>query len=173
MAISLYDACIPAFIQALQATSGVLRKAEAWATERKIDPAVLIEARLAPDMLPLKRQIMIATDNAKGVGARLSQAENPRYEDTETTFEELQARIAKTVAFLKGLDKAAFDGAETRPISVKLGPNTVEWPGGAAYLQTFALANFYFHVAAAYMILRANGLQVGKPDYIGATPPGA
>jgi hypothetical protein len=170
MAISLYDASIPTFIQALGAISGELRKAEAWAAERKIDPAVLMEARLAPDMMPLKRQIMIATDNAKGVGARLAQVENPRYEDTETTFEELQARIAKTIAFLEGLDKAAFEGAETRPISVKLGPNTVDWPNGAAYLQTFAIANFFFHVAAAYMILRSNGLQIGKPDYIGAVP---
>jgi uncharacterized protein len=167
MAISLYDASVPTFIQALQATAGILRKAEAWAAERKIDPSVLIEARLAPNMFPLKRQIQIATDNAKGAAARLAQVTPPRYEDTETSFEELQARIAKTVEFIQGLDKAAFDGAEERPIAIQLGPNKREWPTGAAYLFNFAAANFFFHISAAYMILRHNGLEIGKPDYIG------
>jgi hypothetical protein len=172
MAISLYDASVPTFIQALGAVSAILTKAEAWATERKIDPSVLIEARLAPDMLPLKRQIYIATDNAKGASARLAQADIPRYEDVEVTFPDLQARIAKTIDFLKGLDKAAFEGAETRPIILQLGPNKVEFPGGTEYLFTFALANFFFHIAAAYMILRENGLDIGKRDYIGANPQG-
>ncbi|OJU13483.1 MAG: hypothetical protein BGN86_05000 [Caulobacterales bacterium 68-7] len=168
MAISLYDASIPSYIQALGAASAILKKAETWAAERKIDASVLINARLAPDMLPLKRQIQIATDGAKGVGARLSQSENPRYEDNEETFDDLQARIAKTVAFLKGLDKAAFDGSETRPISLQLGPNKVEFPTGTAYVTGFATANFFFHIAATYMILRENGLDIGKRDYIGA-----
>ncbi len=170
MAISLYDASIPSYIQALKATSVILTKAEAWATERKIDPSVLVNARLAPDMLPLKRQIQIATDGAKGVGARLSQAENPRYEDNEDSFADLQARIAKTVDFLTGLDKAAFEGADERPISLQLGPNKVEFPNGAAYVFTFATANFFFHIAATYLILRENGLDIGKRDYIGGAP---
>jgi hypothetical protein len=167
MPAPLYDASVPLMVRSLKAVSGFLTKAEAWATERKIDPSVLIEARLAPDMHPLRRQIQMSSDAAKGAGARLAQVENPAMADTETTFAELQARLTKTIDFLEGLDPAAFDGAETRPITLKFPNRTVEFADGSAYMFSFAVPNFYFHVTTTYLILRHNGLQLGKMDFLG------
>src|SRR5262249_49984046 len=123
-------------------------------------------ARLYPDMFPLSRQVQIACDTAKGAMARLAGVTNPAHEDTERTFEELKARIAKTVDFVRSVQPAQVEGTEDRDITLKLGPREVTWKG-MQYLLGFALPNFYFHVTTAYDILRHNGVPVGKPDYIG------
>lgn len=156
---------VPLFARTLNALSNVLAKAEAHAAEKKIDPAVLCAARLFPDMFPLTRQVMIATDHAKAVAARLSGTENPKFEDTETTMPELRARIEKTVSFIKGFDDAAFVGAEGRSISFKAGPREYTFTG-ADYLRIWAIPNFYFHATTAYNILRHNGVPLGKSDFL-------
>ncbi|WP_313512544.1 DUF1993 family protein [Pseudomonas sp.] len=166
MSFSMYQASIPVFVRMFGNLSAILDKAAAFAEAKKIDPAVLISARLAVDMLPLSKQIQIASDAAKGAGARLTGSEVPSFADTETTFPELQARIARTVAFLQGLDAAQFDGCETREIVLKLAAGEVALKGDA-YLLHFVLPNFYFHVTTAYAILRHNGLDLGKTDYLG------
>jgi hypothetical protein len=145
----------------------ILEKAEQYAEEKKIDPSVLINARLAPDMYPLSRQVQIATDMAKGCAARLAGLEVPVYEDNETTFEELRARIAKTVAFIQSVDAERIDGSEERNITLKLRSREVSF-AGQPYLLHFVLPNFYFHVTTAYAILRHNGLAIGKMDFIGS-----
>jgi hypothetical protein len=160
MAFSIYDASIPPLIHMLGSLSSVLAKGEAHGG---IDPG---EARLAPDMLPLKNQVYIAGDTAKGCGARLAGVESPVYEDTETSFAELRARIAKTVSFLKGLDKAAFAGAENKHIVLKFPKITLEF-SGADYVGKFVLPNAYFHITTAYAILRNRGVALGKSDYLG------
>ncbi|MGH8738543.1 MAG: DUF1993 domain-containing protein, partial [Burkholderiales bacterium] len=131
-----------------------------------LDPLVLTACRIFPDMYPLSRQVQIATDTAKNALARLAGIEAPRYEDTETAIPELKARIAKTVAFLKGFTPAQIDGSEDQALTIKLGKNEVRWQG-MQYLLGFALPNFYFHVATAYCILRHNGVELAKGDYIG------
>jgi hypothetical protein len=145
----------------------ILEKAEQYAEEKKIDPSVLINARLAPDMYPLSRQVQIATDMAKGCAARLAGLEVPVYEDNETTFQELRARIAKTVAFIQSVDAERIDGSEERNITLKLRSREVSF-AGQPYLVHFVLPNFYFHVTTAYAILRHNGLAIGKMDFIGS-----
>ena len=160
MPISMYDASIPPLIHMLGSLSSILAKGEAHGG---IDPN---DARLAPDMLPLKNQIFIAADGAKGCGARLAGVEIPKFEDTETTFPELQARIAKTVAFLKGLDAKAFEGSETKEIVLKF-PNTTFEFSGVDYVKNFVLPNTYFHITVAYAILRSRGVALGKGDYLG------
>jgi hypothetical protein len=145
----------------------ILEKAEQYAEEKKIDPSVLINARLAPDMYPLSRQVQIATDMAKGCAARLAGLEVPVYEDNETTFQELRARIAKTVAFIQSVDAERIDGSEERNITLKLRSREVSF-AGQPYLLHFVLPNFYFHVTTAYAILRHNGLAIGKMDFIGS-----
>jgi hypothetical protein len=167
VAISMYDISVPVFQARLKALSGLLAKAEANAAERKIDPHVFVTGRLAPDMLTLTKQVQIATDHAKGAGARLSGREVPRFEDSETTFAELQARIAKTVDFLATLQPNEFDGAETRQINLKAGPRELSFVG-QDYLLNFAMPNFYFHMTTAYAILRHNGVPIGKMDFMGA-----
>jgi hypothetical protein len=167
MTISMYDVSVPVFIARLKALSGLLTKGEANAAERKIDPNVFVTARLAPDMLPLTKQVQIATDHAKGAGSRLSGRETPRYEDNETTFAELQARIAKTIAFLDTLKPEEFEGSEARQINLKAGPRELSFVG-KDYLLNFALPNFYFHMTTAHAILRHNGVPIGKLDYMGA-----
>jgi hypothetical protein len=166
MSFSMYQASIPVFVRMFGNLSAILDKAVAFAEAKKIDPAVLINARLAVDMLPLSKQIQIASDAAKGAGARLTNSEVPSFADTETTFPELQARIARTVAFLQGLDAAQFEGCEAREIVLKLAAGEVALKGDA-YLLHFVLPNFYFHVTTAYAILRHNGLDLGKTDYLG------
>jgi hypothetical protein len=150
----------------LKALAAILKKAEAYCEARKIDPNALLTARLFPDMLTLIRQVLIATDHVKGCGARLTGTANPSFPDEEKTFAELQARIAKTLDFVGGLKKAQFDGAATRMVTIKVGGKDVELTG-AAYLSSSALPNFYFHVTTAYNILRHNGLEIGKGDFLG------
>lgn len=166
MTISIYSMTVPYYAAMLGNLGHVLKKAEAWATERKIDPAVLLNDRLAPDMLPLKRQIQIATDHAKGATARLGGVEVPSFPDTEATFAELQARIAKARDFILGVPQAGFEGSEDRDITLKVGPQEMTFPG-EQYLQGFAMPNFYFHMTAAYAILRHNGVPLGKGDFFG------
>jgi hypothetical protein len=162
----MYQASIPVFVRAFGNLSAILDKAAAHAEAKKIDPAVFINSRLAPDMFPLSRQVQSASDSAKGCAARLAGIDVPRYEDTETTFPELQARIARTVAFLQSVNAAQIDGSEDRTITLKLRSGEVKFPG-RAYLLTFVLPNFFFHVTTAYAILRHNGLEIGKTDYLG------
>ena len=159
MAYSIYDACIPSLIRMLGGLSNVLAKCEAHGG---IDPN---DARLAPDMLPLKNQVYIATDGAKGCGARLAGVEIPKYEDVETTFPALKARVAKTIAFLKTLDRRSFAGAENKDIVLKFPNATLEYKGGD-YVNKFVLPNVYFHITTAYGILRSRGVALGKTDYL-------
>jgi len=166
MAFSMYAASVPVFVHGLKNLSAILRKAVAHAEAKKIDPAVLVNMRLAPDMLPLARQVQIATDNAKGPAARLSGVERPVYEDNETTFDELLARIDKTIAFLESIDAAKFEGSEDRAITMQIRGQELKFRG-QPYLLTFALPNFYFHVVTAYAILRHAGVEIGKPDFLG------
>jgi hypothetical protein len=159
MAYDIYDATIPSLIHMLGSLCNVLSKGEAHGG---IDPN---EARLAPDMLPLKAQVYIATDGAKGCGGRLAGVEVPKYEDVETTFPELKARVQKTIAFLKTLDRKNFAGAENKDIVLKFPSNTLEFKGGD-YVNKFVLPNVYFHITIAYGILRNMGVKLGKPDYL-------
>lgn len=163
--ISLYQVSVPVFLARLNALSHVLSKAEANAAERKIDPQVFLTDRLAPDMLTMTRQVLIATDHAKGAGARLAGREVPRFEDTETTFPELQARIAKTVDFLKGISPSEIDGMEERPVSLKVGSRELSFKA-SEYLLGFAMPNFYFHITMAYAVLRHDGVPLGKLDFL-------
>jgi hypothetical protein len=170
MPFSMSQALLPPLEITLTALSDVLDKAEAYATEKKFDPSVLLNTRLAPDMFSLTRQIQVATDLAKNGGARLAGIEPPRYEDTETTIAQLKARLAKTVAFLKSLDKSKIDQAADREISFPLGPVNKGQMKGDDYLNHFVLPNVYFHCTAAYAILRHCGVAIGKQDFLGAIP---
>lgn len=158
---------VPTFAHSLKALSAILKKAEASCAAQKIDPAVMAVQRLYPNMLPLTRQVLIACDHAKGAAARLSGTENPSFADTETTFADLQARIQKTLDFIATVPEAAFKDAETRVINWKAGSREMSMPG-AAYLSFYALPNFYFHMTTAYNILRHNGVEIGKVDFLGA-----
>jgi hypothetical protein len=169
MSISMYQASVPVFLRNLDILSTLLAKAAAHAEENKIDPSVFINARLAPDMFPLSAQIQSASDAAKSGSARLAGVPVPSFADTETTFDELQARIEKTKAFLQTLTAAQIDGTEEKTITVKMRANEVSW-AGQSYLLTFVLPNFFFHVTTAYDILRHNGVKVGKRDYLGSFP---
>lgn len=166
MTFSMYTSSVPVLIASFENLTAILQKAEKFAEAKKIDPSVLLNARLAPDMYPLVRQIQIASDNAKGCGARLAGVEIPSYADTENTFPEIYERITKTVAFLKSIDPAAIEGSESRDVAFKSGGMERHFKG-AEYLSTFALPNFYFHVAIAYAILRHNGVDIGKKDFLG------
>ena len=166
MTISMYQASAPRFANMLKNLSAILDKAQAHAEAKKIEPAVLLGCRLYPDMFALSRQVQIACDNAKGAVARLAGVEVPKHEDTEQTFAELKARIAKTVDFVNTFKPAQIDGSEEKNIHLKLGPLEVDWKG-MQYLCGFALPNFYFHVVTAYDILRHNGVEIGKREYIG------
>jgi hypothetical protein len=163
----MYQASVPVFIRALENLSAILGKASEWATERKLDPTVLINARLAPDMFALARQVQITSDTVKGCAARLAGIEVPSFADTETSFDDLQARIKKTIDFLKTVKAAQIDGSEGRDISFKAGPREMHFTG-QSYLLTFVLPNLFFHITTTYAILRHNGLLVGKMDYLGA-----
>jgi hypothetical protein len=170
MNISMHNASVGVYTQLLTNLGAILDKAEAWIAERKLDPNAILLARLAPDMFTFTRQVQIATDMAKGTAARLAGQDPPRYEDNETSLAELKARVAKTIAFLQSLPPAAFDDAADRPITLKLGP-----PGkqteynftGLNYLQGFGTPNVYFHYSMVYALLRHNGLDIGKRDYVG------
>lgn len=168
MSISMHTACVPVFRQMLGGLAGVLAKAEAHAIEHKIDPAALLQSWLFPDMFPLLRQVQVACDFAKSVPARLAGADVPSWDDTEQTFAELQARIAKTLAFIEGLDAARFEGSEQREIVLRPGTPKERTIGGQAYLLAYGLPQFFFHVTTAYDLLRHNGVLIGKKDYMGA-----
>jgi hypothetical protein len=162
----MYQASVPVFTRMLGNLSKILDKAAAFVEAKKIDPSVLINARLAPDMFPLSRQVQIASDMAKGGTARLAGAEVPNYLDNETTFPELQARVKKTIEFLQGFKAGQVDGSEDRTVTIKIRGNEMNFKG-QQYLLNFVLPNFYFHITTAYNILRHNGLDIGKPDFIG------
>jgi len=169
MTLSMYQASIPVFQRALTNLSAILQKAAAHAAAKKFDPAVLVGARLAPDMLPLSRQVQIAVDHARGAAARLAGVERPPVPDTETTLDELQARIASTLEYIGGFTPAQLDGSEDRKVTVPLRHGPLEL-SGKDYLLGFALPNFWFHVTIAYAILRHNGVDIGKTDFIGGLP---
>jgi len=166
MTISMYQASAPRFVNMLNNLSAVLDKAQAHADAKKIDPQVFTSSRLYPNMLPFMNQVRIACDNAKGAVARLAGVEIPKHEDTEQNFADLKARIAKTVAFVESIQAAQIDGSEDKEITLKLGSAEVKFKG-MQYLLGFALPNFYFHVVTAYDILRHNGVELAKRDYIG------
>jgi len=166
MTISMYQASAPRFVNVLNNLSAILDKAQAHAEAKKIEPTVLTASRLYPDMFALARQVQIACDTAKGAVARLAGVEVPKHEDTEQTFPELKARIVKTVEFIGTIKPAQIDGTEDKEIVLKLGGREMKFRG-MQYLLGFALPNFYFHVTTAYNILRHNGVDVGKRDYIG------
>ena len=167
MTSPIYTASIPVFKQMLGGLSGVLAKAEAHASAKKIDPNALLQARLFPDMFPLLRQVQVATDFAKSVSARLAGVEVPKFDDAEQSFADLQARIATVLAFMDGLAVTDFDQAATREIVSQAGTPKEKRFTGESYIFNYGLPQFFFHVTTAYDILRHNGVEVGKKDYIG------
>ncbi len=168
MSLSMHTASVPVFQQMLTALAGVLAKAETHAAERKIEPAALLQARLFPDMFPLARQVQIACDFATSVSARLAGADVPAYEIGDQTFADLQQRIAATLAFIGGLDAARFEGSDTREIVLRPGTPKERSIGGQAYLLAYGLPQFFFHVTTGYDLLRHNGVEIGKKDFMGA-----
>ena len=166
MQISVYNTASTTAIRGLNNFDAILDKAAASAEARKFDSAILLNARLAPDMFTFIRQVQIACDFGKGMMARLAGVENPKFEDNEASIADLKARIAKTLEFVRSVPEAAFAGAEDRDITIQAGSQTFEFKG-LAYLVGFAIPNFNFHLTTAYAILRHNGVEVGKRDYIG------
>ncbi len=169
MPYSMSQASLPVFEIGLNALSGVLDKAAAYAAAKKIDPAVLLGSRLAPDMFSLLRQVQVVCDHAKNGAGRLAGAEPPKFDDNEASLDQLKERIGKTLAYLKTLDGKAIDGAAESEITFPLGPAKGQMKG-ADYLDHFVLPNFYFHLCAAYAILRHCGVELGKRDFFGAIP---
>ncbi len=167
MTHALYASSIPLFKQMLGGLKDVLAKAEAHASAKKIDPNALLQARLFPDMFPLLKQVQVATDFAKGVAHRLADVEVPKMQDSELTFADLQARIDAVLGLMDGLDAAQFEGAATREIVTQAGTPKEKRFTGQSYLLNYGLPHFFFHTTAAYSILRHNGVEVGKRDYIG------
>jgi hypothetical protein len=165
MSLSMYAATVPPLRLMLKNLSALLSKAQAHVEAKKIDPGAILGARLYPDMLNFTKQIQIASDNAKGAAARLAAVDIPKFEDNETSFAELQARIDKTVAFLDTLTEAQFEGAAERKVVLVVRERTLEFTG-AEYLTTWAQPNFFFHVTTAYALLRHNGIEIGKTDYL-------
>ena len=161
----MYDASIPVFQRFLKNLDTFLERAEKYAEQKKFDSVVLVRARLAPDMFDLARQVQIAADMAKGCAARLTGAEPPKFDDNEATIGELRARIKKTLDYIGSVDKKGFDGSETRDIVLAMRDRTLEFKG-QDYLNGWVLPNFYFHVTTAYAILRHNGLELGKMDFL-------
>jgi hypothetical protein len=167
MKISMQALSIDIFTYALGNLSAILEKGVVHATAKKFDSSVLVASRLAPDMLPLSKQVQIACDLAKNSAARLAGVEPPRFEDNEKTIEELRARIAKTIEYLKSIPAGALEGSEERDIKVPAGERTLEFKG-LVFLQRWALPNVFFHITTAYNILRHNGVDIGKRDYLGS-----
>jgi hypothetical protein len=166
MTISMYLASAPRLINALRNLSAILQKAQAHMDAKKIDPAALLQYRLYPDMLNMTRQVQIASDTAKGVVARLAGADIPAYDDTETSIPELQARIANTITFIEGFTPAQLDGTEEKAIVTKRGDKETHYTG-MQFLLGHAIPNVYFHISMVYAILRHNGVEIGKRDYLG------
>lgn len=167
--MTFYDGSVPVFIHTLTALAAILAKAEAHAKEKSIEPDVLLNARLYPTMYPFKRQVQTACDAAVRGCARFAQLEVPSFPDTETTFAELHARIEKVLGNIKSIDASKFAGAEKREITFPSGPNQTKTVTGQQYLNHMALPNFFFHCATAYDILRHNGVELGKRDFLGAS----
>lgn len=167
MSISMHAASVPVFTQMLGSLSALLHKAESHAEQRKIDADALLQARLFPDMFPLRRQVQIACDFARGVSARLAGVEVPTFPDTEKSFADLQALIEKTLSFLGGLSPTQFDKSESREIITRPGTPKEKRFTGQAYLLSYGLPQFFFHVTTAYALLRHSGLELGKGDYMG------
>jgi hypothetical protein len=165
--MSFYDATVPAFLQILGSLSGLLTKAEAHCKAKNIQPEVLLGARLYPDMFTLTRQIQTACDFAAKSCARLTNSEVPSTPDTEKSFDELKARLAKTIDYVKSFKPAQFDGADSREITFPVGPSKTLTLKGQQFLNAFAFPNFYFHAATAHGILRHNGVEIGKRDFLG------
>lgn len=166
MALSMYTASVPVFKQILNSLLAIIDKAEAHATAKKVDPAVLLQSRLYPDMLALTRQFQIACDFAKGAVARLAGVDVPKYDDTEVTFADLKARIEKVIAFIDTFSADQIDGSDDRDITTSVGPNSRTFKG-QTYLVNYALPQFFFHATTAFAILRHNGIEIGKKDYMG------
>ena len=166
MSLSLYDLSVPVFVQSLEALAAVMKKAAVHAEARKIDPQVFLTARLFPDMFALTRQVQLASDFAKGGAARVAGVDVPSYADTETSFDELDARIRKTVSFITSIPKEKFMGAEGRDITVPMRPEPRVF-NALVYLRHGALPNFFFHTTTAYDILRHNGVELAKRDFLG------
>jgi hypothetical protein len=166
MANLMYSLSAPVFVRMLRNLDAVLDKGAAHAAARKIEPSVLVNARLFPDMFPLVRQVRIAGDFAKGAVARLTGNEPPKYEDNEASFEDLKARIAKTIAYVETFKPEQFEGAETRTVTMKMRGEDKSFDG-LTYLANVVLPNFYFHLTTAYDILRHNGVELGKQDFVG------
>jgi hypothetical protein len=167
MTLSMYQASVPVFTRMLTNLAAILTKAEAHAAARKIEPGALLNARLFPDMLPFTRQVQLSCDFAKNTTARLAGAEIPKFPDEEASFAELQARIAKTIDYVKGFKPAQIDGSEGREIELPIGGQPMKFTG-QEFLLNFALPNLYFHITTAYDILRHNGVEIGKRDFLGA-----
>lgn len=169
MTISMYQATVPVCVRILTNLDQILKKGEQFARNKKISPEVLLNSRLAADMLPLTKQVQIASDTSKGAGARLAGIDNPKFDDNEKTFEELYERIEKTIQFLQSIKPEQIDGSEQKTIMLKLGPEESRF-AGLDYLLAFVLPNLIFHVTTAYNILRHNGVEIGKRDYLGTLP---
>jgi hypothetical protein len=167
MTFSMYSASVPVFTQILNSLSAIIDKAEAQAAEKKIEPAALLQARLFPDMFAFVRQVQVAADFAKGACARLAGVEVPKYDDTEQTFAELKQRVTRTVAFIASLPQDGIEASAQRDITTGSGDKAKQWKG-QVYLMHYALPHFYFHATTAYDILRHNGVDIGKKDFIGS-----
>jgi hypothetical protein len=167
MKISVHAVTVDLFTISLTNLSALLEKGLAHATARKFDPSVLLSARLAPDMFPLSRQVQIACDSAKNSVARVAALEPPRFEDNEKTIEELRARIARTIEYIKGVPATAFEGAEDRDIRIPTGPDKFLDFKGLDFIQRWAIPNVFFHITTTYALLRHNGVEVGKRDFLG------
>ena len=163
----MYDISVPVFIRYLNNLSAILKKAEAHCEARKIDPAALLEFRLYPDMLPFRRQVTLVSDHSKGAAARLAGVPVPSFEDVEKTFPELGARLAKTIAFMEGMKPEQYKDAASRTITLKVGGGKEISEPAVPYLMNRVFPNFHFHLTTAYNILRHNGVELGKADYLG------
>lgn len=166
MQMSMYQASLPVFIHMLRNLREILQKGAAHASEKGIDPAVLVGCRLYPDMFPLSRQVQIATDVVKGFAARIAGQTPPKYEDDEATFDELIARVSKTIGFLETFEAEQVDGTEDKEVTLSLRSGDITLRG-LEYLNGFVMPNFYFHVTTTYALLRHNGVDLGKKDFIG------
>jgi hypothetical protein len=167
--MSFYDATVPAFLQILNSLSGLLDKAEAHCAAKNIQPEVLLSARLFPDMLPLSKQIQLASDFAAKGCARVTHSEVPSTPDTEKTFAELKQRLANTIDAVKAYKPAQFDGADTKDVTFPMGPDKTMTLKGQQFISHFSFPNFYFHAAIAHGILRHNGVEIGKRDFMGVS----
>jgi uncharacterized protein len=167
--MSFYEASVPAYLQILNSLTGILTKAEAHCAAKKIEPEVLLGARLYPDMLPLSKQVQFVSDFAMKGCARLTGSEVPSTPDTEKTFEELKQRLAKAIDYVKAFKPAQFDGGETREVTFPSGPDKTTTLTGQQFLGHFSLPNFHFHAATAHGILRHNGVEIGKRDFLGVS----